>query len=123
MVGRPARRPLDQGWCTGFERGSGCRQEVVTRIATGYREEMRMRLANLYIAGTGRWLPPAMSTEDAVRHGHADAATAAKTDVASVTVADTDDAPPEMAVRAATVALDRAGLGAADIGLVLHANV
>jgi 3-oxoacyl-[acyl-carrier-protein] synthase-3 len=82
-----------------------------------------MRVDSLYVAGTGRWLPPPVRTEDAVRLGQVDAAAAARTDVVSVTVADTDIAPPEMAARAAATALDRARADAADIGIVLHANV
>jgi 3-oxoacyl-[acyl-carrier-protein] synthase III len=81
----------------------------------------RLRFDELYIAGTGRWLPPAVSVADAVAQGLCDRATAAQAGIESVTVSDAD-AAPEMAARAAEIALDRSGCSRADIDLILHAT-
>jgi 3-oxoacyl-[acyl-carrier-protein] synthase III len=81
-----------------------------------------VRFDSLYIAGCGTWLPPAMSAADAVRAGLADAAAVEATGVTAVTVAGEESAP-EMAARAGRLALCRAGLGPADIDLILHASI
>lgn len=80
-----------------------------------------MKFDDLYIAATGRWLPPAVQVSDAVAAGLCDQATAAQAGIESVTVSDTD-AAPEMAVRAAQIALERAGCSQADVDLILHAT-
>lgn len=81
-----------------------------------------MRCQDLYVAGTGVWLPPAMSIVEADRRGLCDLATLRRADLLSVTVADHESAP-EMAARAARRALTAARHKPADIGLILHANV
>jgi 3-oxoacyl-[acyl-carrier-protein] synthase III len=78
-----------------------------------------MRLDDLYVAGLGCWLPPAVDVAEALADGRYDAADQAKNEYVSITVA--ADAPPQMAVRAGQQALAQAGLPAADIALLLHA--
>ncbi|WP_030373453.1 ketoacyl-ACP synthase III family protein [Streptomyces rimosus] len=82
-----------------------------------------MRHEDLYVTGTGCALPPRMTAQDAVQRELAALAVVQKADIASVTVCDSPEAPPELAARAATVALDRAGTAPGDIGLILHAHV
>ncbi|MET9383891.1 ketoacyl-ACP synthase III family protein [Streptomyces sp. NPDC002928] len=83
-----------------------------------------MRCDQLYIAGLGSWLPPAVPVAEAVARGEWEAAVAAKSGMRSVTVcADDDEAPAEMAVRAAGRALDRAGTDGSKVGLLLHASL
>ncbi|MEU7181088.1 MULTISPECIES: ketoacyl-ACP synthase III family protein [Streptomyces] len=77
---------------------------------------------DLYIAGCGTWLPPAVPTERALAAGDCDEKLAALTAMRSVTVAD-KEAAPEMAALAARVALDRAGTAPEEIDLVLHASL
>jgi 3-oxoacyl-[acyl-carrier-protein] synthase-3 len=81
-----------------------------------------MRPEELYIAGSGVWLPPPVTVAQALAAGDCDERTAASTDVAAVVVAD-DESAPEMAARAGRIALARAGLDAADVDLVLHASI
>lgn len=80
-----------------------------------------MRFDNLYIAGTGHWLPPTVDVAAAVAEGLCDQSSAAATGIQSVTVSG-EDAAPEMAARAAGIALKRAGLCGPDIHLILHAT-
>lgn len=80
-----------------------------------------MRFDDLYIAGTGHWLPPTVRVADAVADGLCDQSAAAQADIQSVTVS-RGDAPPEMAARAAGIALERARDIAPDIHLILHAT-
>jgi 3-oxoacyl-[acyl-carrier-protein] synthase-3 len=82
-----------------------------------------MRLEDVYIAGTGSWLPPRVSVEDVVAFGLCDQPLVRMNDMAAVTVATDKDSPPEMAAAAARTALERAGCGPDDIELILHANV
>lgn len=77
---------------------------------------------DLYLAGCGTWLPPAVTTAQALAAGDCDQRLAATTAMLSVAVADKESAP-EMAARAARVALDRACCGPPDIDLVLHASL
>jgi 3-oxoacyl-[acyl-carrier-protein] synthase III len=81
-----------------------------------------MNHANLYIAGCGTRLPPMVSTEDALATGDCDEALATLTGALGVVVA-REESAPEMAARAARLALRRAACGAADIDLLLHASV
>ncbi|MFC4512776.1 ketoacyl-ACP synthase III family protein [Streptomyces ehimensis] len=67
---------------------------------------------DLYIAGCAAWLPPAVPVPETI---------ARRTGAVSVTVAGAEDSGPGMAARAARAALRRAGCGAADVGLLLHA--
>ncbi|GAB3013429.1 ketoacyl-ACP synthase III [Streptomyces pseudoechinosporeus] len=76
----------------------------------------------LYIAATGSRLPPPVPTEDAVADGRCSAALARTTGSLAVAVAGDDESAPQMAVRAARSALERAGTTPGDIDLVLHAS-
>ncbi|WP_262391696.1 ketoacyl-ACP synthase III family protein [Nocardiopsis sp. CNR-923] len=78
-----------------------------------------MRYARMYVAGTGRWLPPTVRVEDAVRDGRCRSSDVWRTGIESVCVSE-DASGPEMAARAAREALARAGVDHAD--LVLHAS-
>ncbi|MEU5884521.1 ketoacyl-ACP synthase III family protein [Spirillospora sp. NPDC047279] len=75
----------------------------------------------LFIAGCGTWLPPRVTVGDAIAAGQCDEALAKVTGVTAVAVAGEESAP-EMAARAARVALERAACGPGDIDLILHAN-
>jgi 3-oxoacyl-[acyl-carrier-protein] synthase-3 len=80
-----------------------------------------MRFDDVFVAGCGTWLPPAMTMADAIAEGLCEPALAAKLDMASVTIA--DEVPgPEMAARAARTALARAGCDPSDVDLLLHAS-
>lgn len=81
-----------------------------------------MRLEDLFIAGTGSWLPPAVDVADAVADGRYDPADHAANEYMSITVAG-DQAPPDMAVRAGQQALARSGIPPGDIALLLHASL
>jgi 3-oxoacyl-[acyl-carrier-protein] synthase-3 len=81
-----------------------------------------MRLGNLFIAGASSWLPPAVSVETAIAEGRYDPAEQAQNSYLSITVA-AGDAPPDMAVRAARLAMAQSGLTAADVALTLHASL
>ncbi|MBB1152920.1 ketoacyl-ACP synthase III family protein [Amycolatopsis dendrobii] len=82
-----------------------------------------MRFDGLYLAGLGSWLPPATTTAEAVRSGQCSAETARKSEMESVLVAPEGIAPPEMAARAARVALERSGVARGDIAVLLHATL
>ncbi|MGH3982307.1 MAG: ketoacyl-ACP synthase III family protein [Pseudonocardiaceae bacterium] len=77
---------------------------------------------DLYLVGCGTWLPPAVTTAQALAAGDCDEKLATMAAMLSVAVADKEPAP-EMAARAARVALDRAGCGPSDIDLILHASL
>ena len=78
-----------------------------------------MRFSDIFIAGYGSWLPPAMSTAEAVERGLCEPALAADSGMAAVTVS-TGESGPEMAVLAGRSALDRAGGISGDVVLLLH---
>lgn len=80
-----------------------------------------MSYPGIYVAACATWLPPPVPVAKAIADGHCDEMLAARTGALSVAVADTESAP-EMAARAARIALGRAGYGPADIDLILHAN-
>lgn len=80
-----------------------------------------MRCDGVFIAGLARHLPATLDVAVAVADGRYDAAEQKANDYASVTVAD-GQAPPEMAARAGTLALERSGVPAASIALLLHAS-
>ncbi|MFE1595084.1 ketoacyl-ACP synthase III family protein [Nocardia sp. NPDC058705] len=83
-----------------------------------------MRCDQLYIAGLGSWLPPALSVAEAVARGEWGATAAARSGMRSVTVCTDDtEAPAEMAVRAAARALERAGMDGSEVDLLLHASL
>ncbi|MER5771993.1 ketoacyl-ACP synthase III family protein [Streptomyces sp. NPDC001985] len=81
-----------------------------------------MSFTSLYIAGLGRWLPPAMTVERAEAAGLCRRRALWRTEFASVCVSP-GDSGPRMAARAARAALRQSGSAPADIGLVLHAAV
>ncbi|GAB1645441.1 ketoacyl-ACP synthase III family protein [Krasilnikovia sp. MM14-A1259] len=80
-----------------------------------------MRVDDVYLAGIGSELPPATGIADAVRRGWYDEADARNSGLLSVRIAGHTPAP-ELAARAATVALRRSGHGPDDIGAVLHSG-
>lgn len=83
-----------------------------------------MRFDDLYVAGCGRWFPPAMTAEDAERAGLCDRKLIWRSEFASVCVAEVAESgsAPEMAARAAEAALRQAGSAPDEIDLVLHAD-
>jgi 3-oxoacyl-[acyl-carrier-protein] synthase-3 len=76
----------------------------------------------LFIAGCASWLPPALTVEEAVGTGLCTPEEAARTGASAVTVSSGESAP-EMAARAARIALRRARCRPGDVGLVLHASL
>lgn len=80
-----------------------------------------MRCDDLYIAGLARHLPGTLDVAQAVADGRYDAEEQAANDYASVTVAN-GQAPPEMAAAAGALALERSGVPAAGVSLLLHAS-
>ncbi|MFG2003632.1 ketoacyl-ACP synthase III family protein [Spirillospora sp. NPDC048911] len=80
-----------------------------------------MRCDDLFIAGLAHRLPAAVEVGEAIAGGRYDAAEQEANEYASITVAD-GESPPEMAVGAARLALERSGIPAADVALVLHAS-
>ncbi|GGZ68234.1 ketoacyl-ACP synthase III family protein [Streptomyces bluensis] len=78
-----------------------------------------MSLTDLYIAGVGRRLPPAVTVAEAAGPGRRRALW--RTEVESVRVS-RGESGPEMAARAARAALAQSGSAPADIDLVLHAT-
>nr|AAA87620.1 ORFC; beta-keto acyl synthase III homologue; putative [Streptomyces sp.] len=77
---------------------------------------------DLYVAGCGVWLPPPVTTDQALAAGHCDRRLASSTRMLSVAVAD-KETPAEMAASAARTAVDRSGVPPARIVLVLHASL
>lgn len=77
---------------------------------------------DLYITATASWLPPAVSVEDALTSGAYDPADAARQDYLSVTIADREENVADMWSRAARLALDRSGMDADSIDLLLCAG-
>jgi 3-oxoacyl-[acyl-carrier-protein] synthase III len=80
-----------------------------------------MRCDDLYVAGLARHLPGTLDVAEAVADGRYDAEEQAANDYASVTVAN-GQAPPEMAAAAGRLALDRSGVAAGRVSLLLHAS-
>jgi 3-oxoacyl-[acyl-carrier-protein] synthase-3 len=80
-----------------------------------------MKIDDIYLAGIGAWLPETITTERAVRESWYDAAEREASGMESVAVAGALPAP-EMAVRAARVALQRSGNVADDFGALLHSS-
>lgn len=76
---------------------------------------------NLYFAGIGHHLPGTANVADAVADGRYDPADDDAHAYVSVTVAN-GEAPPEMAVRAGRLALERAGIPPGEVALLLHAS-
>ncbi len=86
-----------------------------------------MRWGQVHIAATGVWLPARLSAEEAVKSGLYAPEEHAANRIVSVPAADAgpDAGPsaPEMAVRAARVALDRAGEAATRVSTVFHSHL
>lgn len=80
-----------------------------------------MKPTNVFLSGLGCWLPTAYAASEAVAAGLYDATVFAESKLRGVLVAGSES-PPEMAVRAARVALGRSSGGAAAIGTVLHGS-
>ncbi|TCO62064.1 ketoacyl-ACP synthase III family protein [Actinocrispum wychmicini] len=78
-----------------------------------------MRWDSLYVAGVGTWLPEPLPVAAAVIEGKVDEARVEELAYKSVLVAD-ELSPPEMAVRAADVAIGRAGIPRDEYSVVLH---
>ncbi len=79
-----------------------------------------MICSDLYVTGTGAWLPTSIPVAEAVADGRYDREEQAVNDYESITVS-TELAPPDMAVRAAKQALERSGQ-ADEVAIVLHAS-
>ena len=77
-----------------------------------------MRYQNVYVAGVASWLPPALTTAEALDDGYCPPDVAEDSGIESVTIA--VDAAPRLATRAAQKALSRAGNP--QIQLLLHAT-
>lgn len=76
---------------------------------------------DLYVAGTGRWLPGVLTVEEAALAGLCNPGLVWSAGMASVCVAD-GEAAPDMAARAARSALRTARCDPADVALLLHAS-
>jgi 3-oxoacyl-[acyl-carrier-protein] synthase-3 len=81
-----------------------------------------MRWNDLYVAGTGVWLPERQPVGPAVAAGLVGQAHLGL-GFETIAIDEDDTAPPDMAVRAGTTALARAGLPHGEIGLHLHASL
>ena len=79
----------------------------------------------LYLAGIGCWLPPAVPVSEAVRRGDCAAIDAERIGMLSVTVDDSGEVPAELAARAARIALAQARSESTGIDpmIVLHAHL
>ncbi|HEX4701197.1 MAG TPA: ketoacyl-ACP synthase III family protein [Pseudonocardiaceae bacterium] len=82
-----------------------------------------MQWNDMYLAGTGAFLPKMVLVEDAIAAGRYDEHSAAYTDHLSVTVAADEDNVADMAVAAGRQALARAGYQPADVAAVFYSVV
>lgn len=83
-----------------------------------------MRWADIYLAGTGAYLPAQReSARRAVATGRYDATESAANGIRAVHVAGPEEPPPVMAAAAARQALDRAGHTMSGPSLVVHASL
>ncbi len=81
-----------------------------------------MRYDDVYIAGDGCRLPPALTVQEAVERGLCRRQDVARTHFVSARVSEGESAP-EMAAHAARQAVERSGLPAERFDLLLYANV
>jgi 3-oxoacyl-[acyl-carrier-protein] synthase-3 len=81
-----------------------------------------MRCEDLFVAGIGTWLPEPVSVEAAVADGRYDAEEHELYRYEAITVAGEPDPPPEMAIRAGRLAVQRSGRPPGDTALLLHAS-
>lgn len=82
-----------------------------------------MRWDDIYVAGTGVWLPGEVSVEAAIREGRYNTWEAQRSGQLALTVADPEEWVPDMAARAARLALRRSGHGPDDVALLLYAGL
>ena len=80
-----------------------------------------MRFENLYLSGTGRYLPRPLTVPEAEAAGLCEAQLIWRTGIESVCVSDSEPGP-ELAARAARAALDQAGCPPDEVSLLLHAS-
>ncbi|MCK2241320.1 MULTISPECIES: ketoacyl-ACP synthase III family protein [unclassified Crossiella] len=80
-----------------------------------------MRFDDIFLRGTGSWLPPRRTLAAAVAAGECPAMLPERTGMDAVAVSAGESAP-EMAVLAARTALATAGSGPGDVDLILHAD-
>lgn len=78
-----------------------------------------MRTENIFLAGTGAYIPPRVSVDEAVRRGAYDRERMDSCGWRNIAVADGMSAP-DMAVAAVRQAVDRSGLGRDDIDILVH---
>ncbi len=78
-----------------------------------------MRFSDLYVAGVASWLPP----RELIGEGRYDPEEQAAFAYESASSAGEDDAPPVMATRAGSLALERSGVDTGDVSLLLHASM
>jgi len=81
-----------------------------------------MRWTDIHLAALGSWLPETVDALDAVNAGLLDAERFKTLGYTSLSVGE-DMAPPDMAVRAGTVALSRSGLTSRDFRVLLHGSL
>ncbi|MGC4879701.1 ketoacyl-ACP synthase III family protein [Micromonospora sp. DT43] len=81
-----------------------------------------MRIGGIHVAGVAAHIPGRVLTADAVSAGSCAGRLAAQTGVHAVAVS-ADESAPDMAVRAAELALKRSGHTAHEVALLLHACV
>lgn len=81
-----------------------------------------MKLTGIYIAGTGRALPPRMTVAEAESRGLTDRRKVWRTRIESVCVSD-GLSGPELAVAAARPALRQSGSRPDEVDLLLHASI
>jgi 3-oxoacyl-[acyl-carrier-protein] synthase-3 len=82
-----------------------------------------MRWNDLYVSGTGAWLPKAVEVSEAMAGGRYPTESAERSAQLSVTVAGKDEYLPDMAVGAARQALARSGSSTGDVVAVFHSTV
>lgn len=79
-----------------------------------------MRWHDLYVSSVGQWLPPRIDMTTAVAEGMCSQQTHERTGLTSICVS--DEAPVELAVRAADSALQRSAHASDDIAILLYAT-
>ncbi|MFL5910967.1 MAG: ketoacyl-ACP synthase III family protein [Gaiellaceae bacterium] len=80
-----------------------------------------MKWNDIFLAGTGVWLPERTSMVDAVKAGLTTPDHRTATGQVAACVAGTDDIPVDMAISAGRTALRRSGVDPSDVSLLLHA--
>ncbi|MEU5050244.1 ketoacyl-ACP synthase III family protein [Streptomyces sp. NPDC021096] len=77
---------------------------------------------DIYVSASAAWLGRREDVRDAVAEGRYDAADAVRDDYLAIRVSD-DVHPPDMAVAAARLAMERSAVPAGDVALLAHASV